>query len=310
MPGPQEAVNVLAYPHPAAAVAGVGATRPEFPTAAGGAESETTQALFDECATGWRSAPEVLLPVTLAVRITQDGAFVQRLVFWQDPAAPPAAWAKDFEVLASPDAEGDDFRPVPLDRPAQLLATAEQQWFQVMRLGPPGELGPERLAPEERGRYGQPFPDVLPVKRLVVRVLSTHGAGAGVALGEVGAYGPDLEVTVGPADVMASERTTTAPSAGRFMTCGGAPGLDLMVCPPEIKALTGRPRFVLLLNRSRTEAHTLVTVGQQQDLELRAEPGQAVWGQFVAAAVRGRYDFYCRLPGHDVRGLVGTIVVR
>jgi plastocyanin len=221
----------------------------------------------------------------------------------------------DLEVLDSPSETGDDFRPVLLDRPAQLLPSVEPQWFQVVRPAPPGRLTPPQLAPPERERYAQQFPDVAPVRRLLVRVLSTHGDGepgpqgpappsagsgqalvarpGGVSLGEVAAYGPDLEVTVGDEITMAGELT------GNYR-----------YTPTEIRALAGRPVFVLFMNQSRVDAHTFVTVGQERNLELRAEPGQAVSGQFVAAGRPGRYEFLCRVITHDVRGLLGSIVVR
>ena len=289
--GPQETLNVLAYPVPAAAriVGNASLTS----SAAEGASS--IGALFDECAGGW-STPATALPLTLQIHVVQEGAHVQRFAFWQDPDSPRSMWIRDFELLVSAAPEGDAFRVLLLDRPPQLLATPEQQWFQIMRPG--------------MGAAPQPAPDVLPVKCLLLRVLSTHGphgTGAdGISLGDLGAYGPDLEVVV----------DDRRPMTGEFgqVRCGERRPNDflneLMFCPPQVKALAGRPRFVLLMNRSRAEAHTFVTVGQEQNLELRAEPGQTVWGHFVASRLRGEYDYYCRLPGHTVRGLVGTITVR
>ena len=162
------------------------------------------------------------------------------------------------------------------------------------------------------------------MRRLLVRVLSTHGnegpgpqgrgppsaragvtsdAGPGtqdlgtrsgeVSLGEVAAFGPDLEVTVG------DEITSTGELTGNYR-----------FTPSEIRALAGRPVFVLFMNQSRVDTHTFVTVGQERNLELRAEPGQAVSGQFVAAGRAGRYEFLCRVVTHDVRGLLGSIIVR
>lgn len=284
---------MLAYPVPAEArVVGAAARA----ASAAPPVLEGAGALFDECAGGWRAPADTPLPLTLEIHIPQEGAHVQRFAFWQGPDVPRAAWIKDFELLFSSGPAGDEFRPLLLDRPPQLLATPEQQWFQVMRPG--------------FGADPQPAPDVVPVKRLLLRILSTHGArgtGAeGVSLGDIGAYGPDLEVVV----------DDRRPMTGEFgqVRCGERRGDDLlnelMFCPPQVRALAGRPRFVLFMNRSRAEAHTFVTVGQEQNLELRAEPGQAVWGHFVASRLRGEFDYYCRLPGHTVRGLVGTITVR
>ena len=106
------------------------------------------------------------------------------------------------------------------------------------------------------------------------------------------AYGPDLEVVL-------------AHPAGL-----GGEDLDrFVVGPAEIRALALQPKFVLFLNRTRTSTHTLVSVGQTRNFEVTIPPGEARAVQFTAGAP-GRYEFYCRVPGHDRLGLTGSIVVR
>lgn len=297
--GPGEATNILTYPHRA----GVQLLPPSGvpPAATGGqAASDTGSdlgALVDECVSGWRSGPETRLPVMLLFEPRQAGAWVQRVGLWQDPTAPRNSWVQDFEVLASASEAGDDFQRLTFDRPARLQPTTEPQWFLVVRAAPSGGVVPRDLPPEERARYGQAFPDAVAVRRLLVRVLSTHGGQAGgrppvVSLGEVAAHGADLEVIINDEVNMDGIRT------------GG-----LFFAPAELRALAGRPMFVLVINNS-VENHTFVTIGQESNLELFAYARQAVSGQFVAAGRVGRYTFVCRLPGHEQRGLAGTLFVR
>jgi hypothetical protein len=276
----EDAVNVLAYPQ-----------RAEVRSIAGddaGAPAGATTGLVDECQSGWRPAEPQSLPLEIAFDTQRDGSAVQRLAFWQDPGAPRGAWVRDFEVLASPSADADDFRPVPLDRPGQLRETTEPQWFEVQRPAP--------------SATGQPFPDVVQLRRLRVRILSTYGdstarpgapeSAKAVALGEVAAYGPDLEVVL------------SHPSG-----LGGEDLEHFVVGPAEIRALALQPKFVLFLNRTRTYTHTIVSVGQTRNFEVTIPPGEARAVQFTAGT-SGRYEFYCRVPGHDRRGLAGSIVVR
>jgi uncharacterized cupredoxin-like copper-binding protein len=128
-----------------------------------------------------------------------------------------------------------------------------------------------------------------------VRILSTQGEGAGVALGELAAFGPDLEVTI-----------DDAPCAD---PTGRPPGGCYAFAPREVRALAGRPMSVLFLNRSRA-SHDLVSAGQDRNFEVGLEPGQAASGLFVAAGRPGVYEFVCRVPGHDRDGLLGRITVR
>jgi plastocyanin len=311
VPGPEEAVNLLALPHRASvrlAAAPVAPTPPGASSGAGapGAPSasgpDQVEGLVDECDTGWRAGPGVGAPVTFLVTPVREDAYIQRFVLWQDPGAPQAAWVKDFEVLASPSPAGDDFSPVTLDRPARLLPTREQQWFQAVQPAPEaagaaGAAGapPEGLDPRSRGRVGQPFPAAVQARRLLVRVLSTQGEGAGVALGELAAFGPDLEVAI---DDAPCADPTGRPSGGCFA-----------FAPREVRALAGRPMSVLFLNRSRA-SHDLVSAGQDRNFEVRLEPGQAASGLFAAAGRPGVYEFVCRVPGHDRDGLLGRITVR
>jgi hypothetical protein len=274
----EDAVNVLAYPQ-----------RAEVRLGAGGAAGAAA-ALVDECQSGWRSAGPQALPVEVVLDTRRDGSAVQRLALWQDPGAPRGAWVRDFEALASPSADGDDFQAIPLDRPGRLRETTEPQWFEVQRPAP--------------GATGAPFPDVVPLRRLRLRLLSTYGdpaggpavatgaAPGGVALGEVAAYGPDLEVVLAHPTALGGE------DLDRFV-----------VGPAEIRALALQPKFVLFLNRTRTSPHTLVSVGQTRNFEVTIPPGEARAVQFTAGAP-GRYEFYCRVPGHDRLGLSGSIVVR
>ena len=191
----------------------------------------------------------------------------------------------DFEVLASPSESGDDFAPLLLDRPAQLKESVEPQWFSIMRPG----LNAAAL----------PFPDAVEMRRLLVRVLSTYGSPRersqvdGFALGEVAAYGPDLEILV-----------------QHPQSAGGEDTSRFQFAPREVRALAGEPKFVFFINKTRTAvAHDVVTVNQQTNMEVKLAPGEAKAGQFVAGRP-GRYEFYCKVVGHAELGLIGTITVR
>jgi hypothetical protein len=251
--------------------------------------------VVDECDSGWRGDAGAGAPLSLLVTPARTNAWLQRVVLWQDPAAAETSWIKDFELLASPSPAGDDFRPVTLDRPGRLQATREQQWFQAVQPAPTGTSPAERLDPIQRARYGQPFPAAVPVRRLLVRVLSTYGEGAGVSLGELAAFGPDVEVAI---DDAVCPDPTGRPPVGCFA-----------FQPREVRGLAGRPTPVLFLNRSTT-AHVLVSTGQERNLDVRLEPGQVASGVFVAAGRPGSYEFFCRVPGHDREGLLGAVVVR
>jgi plastocyanin len=302
--GPSEVVNVLAYPHRAAVrlldgASGTGGSGP--PSDASGGD---LAALVDECDTGWRAGAETRLPVTLVLDIKrEEPVWLQRVTLWQDPAAPRSAWVRDFQLLASATADGDDFQPLLLDRPTQLQPSVEQQWFQVVQPPPPGGVSPALLPPEERGRYAQTFPGVIPTRRLLVRILSTYADGEAshrsgpVALGEIAAFGADLEVEI------SDERTESGSPTGNYAFSTGVRGRA------EIRALAGRPVTVLVINRSQ-DAHTFVTGGQDRNLSLRLERGQAASGVFIASSRPGVFEFSCTLPGHSLKGLKGAIVVR
>jgi len=272
--GPEDAVNVFAYPQRADARL-LGDALP-----AATALTEPVS-LVDECNTGWRAggAPEsVQLPVSLVVDTKRDGIFVQRIALWQDAAAPRTAWVRDFELLSSSTDSGDDFLVVPLDREAQLKESAEAQWFEITRPGP--------------GSAQQKFPEAIPLRRLQVRVLNTWGAPRQrarvdqVALGEVAAYGPDLEVVIGDTD------------DGNFS-----------LKPNSIRALGSQPKFVMFMNQSKVATHRFVSVAQERNFDVTIEPGQVKSIQFTAGRP-GRYEFVCKIPGHEFKGLVGSIQVR
>lgn len=298
--GADDAVNVLAYPQRAfVSVLGAAsspglslalptgapatASSPGGPGGPGAADAPAGKAnplgLVDECATGYQQASQTQLPVTFVFDTQRTGTYIQRISLRQDPTAPRSTWPIEFELLASPSPDGDDFVPLLLDRPAKLQESVEPQWFSIMRPGP--------------NAAASPFPDVAPMRRMMVRVLSTIGSprtrsvADGVSLGEVSAYGPDLEVLI------------DGDESGGFG-----------VGPREIKALAGEPKFVFFMNRTTTAVtHTIVTVNQQQNLSVRLGPGEARAGMFIAGRP-GRYEFYCNVVGHAQFGLIGTLTVR
>lgn len=298
----EDAVNVLTYPQRATVTlltenAGTTAVVPApesrtHPAPLGQAQGSETSAagsgagvaaLVDECDTGWRTDGPVPLPVVLELDIHRNGAHIQRLALWQDPKAPRTAWIREFQVWVSPSTIGEDFVPVRFDRPTVLRESAEAQWFEIMSPGP--------------GALAQPFPDVVQMRRLQLRVLSTYGKSSpvpatAVALGEIAAYGPDLEVVIAHPLVNLVEDTT------RFV-----------FAPAEIRALAQQPKFVLLINRTRTWTHTIRSVGQKQNFEITIAPGEAKSVQFIAGTP-GRYEFYCTVVNHDRQGLLGSIIVR
>jgi plastocyanin len=134
-----------------------------------------------------------------------------------------------------------------------------------------------------------------------LRVLTTSGSPRprsvtdGVALGEIALYGPDLELIA--RNVVDGSTGAEYPDAFEFL-------------PGTISALAGRPKFVLVYNRGKSATHVFATSDQQQNGEVEIGPGEAKSIQFVAAGRPGRYEFFCKVPGHAARGLVGRIEVR
>jgi hypothetical protein len=273
----EDALNILTYPRRAAVALDL-----SLPATKGGPEL-----VVDECDAGWQLAESVQLPLTFTLTLDKAGAYAQRIALWQDPTAPRTSWIRDFEVLFSPTASGDNYSPVLLDRPAQLKQTVEPQWFEVSRPGP--------------GAVPRLFPEALPAQRLRLRVLSSYGSprprsvAEGVALGEVALYGPDLELVM--KNVVDGFTGAEYPDAFEFL-------------PGTISALAGRPKFVLVYNRSKSATHIFATSGQTQNGEVEIGPGEARSIQFVAASRPGRYEFFCKVPGHAARGLTGRIEVR
>ena len=273
--GAADAVNVLTYPQRASVSV--------LPLAGGEAlaPGSALGAIVDECNVGWRagtpSANEVQLPLTLDLNTQRDAIYIQRIALWQDPEAPRGSWVREFELLASATDSGDDFAPVPLDREGLLRESTEPQWFEVARAV---------------AGSSQKFPDVVPLRRLRIRVLSTYAAARRgikvdqVSLGEVAAFGPDLEVVIG--DV---------PDSPNFS-----------LGPRVVQALAGQPKFLLFMNQSNA-THRFVSVGQQQNFDFTIGPKEFKSVQFIAGRP-GRYDFVCRVPGHSTAVPPGTIQVR
>ena len=147
------------------------------------------------------------------------------------------------------------------------------------------------------------------MRRLRLRVLSTYAdtpqqpiadqiptvARDGIALGEIAAYGPDQELSVGIVCANVSPQ-----------------GQDSCVYgfrPNQIKALAGRPRFVYFVNDTDVP-HTFTTVGQDKDVDVRVGPGQSASIVFTAASRGTTFDFYCRIADHAAQGMRGRIVIR
>ena len=272
--GPEDAINVFTYPQRAVASL--------LPLAAGApVPAADLSAITDECNAGWRagtpSADEIQLPLTLQLDTQRDAIYVQRIALWQDPEAPRGSRVREFELLVSASADGEDFLPVPLDREGILRDSTEPQWFEIMR--------PVAGAQQK-------FPDVLPLRRLRLRVLSTWAAARRgvkvdhVSVGEIAAYGPDLEIVVGDTE------------EGNFS-----------LTPNVIRGIAGQPKFVMFFNQSKVATHRFTSVGQQQNFDVTIEPGQVKSVQFTAGRT-GRYEFLCRVPGHDFKGLTGSIQIR
>ena len=273
--GAADAVNVLTYPQRAAVAL--------LPLAGGApvASASAAGAIVDECNVGLRagtpSVEDIQLPLTLELNTQRDAIFIQRVALWQDPEAPRGSWVREFELLASPSDSGDDFQPIPLDRDGLLRESTEPQWFEIMRPFPGST---------------QKAPDVMPMRRLRMRVLSTYAVSRRgvkvdqVSVGEIAAFGPDLEVVVG--DV---------PDSPNFS-----------LGPRVVQALAGQPKFLLFMNQSNA-THRFVSVGQQQNFDFTIGPKEVKSVQFIAGRP-GRYDFVCRVPGHSTSVPPGTIQVR
>ncbi|HEU5318452.1 MAG TPA: hypothetical protein VFX49_20230 [Chloroflexota bacterium] len=304
-PAPDDAINVLAYPNRAA-------VRLLTPSAAApNPEGDPALAsMIDECVAGWRGT-DMSLPLTIEIEVRAEGAVpIQRIALWQEPTAPRGAWVRDFELLASPSAEGNDFTPLTLDRAARLEPTEEQQWFTIVQTQAMG-LTLDRVARGgEQATGTQPQPEVVSARRLRLRVLSTHGTpgpGAtsiggtgtvpkdGVALGEIAAYGPDQQLTV--AMVCAN------------ITPSGKDSCAYGFQPAQIRALAGRPRFVYFVNDTDSP-HTFTTTGQDKNADVRVEPGRSASIVFTAASRGTTFDFYCRIADHAAQGMRGRIAIR
>lgn len=298
--GPDDAVNIFAYPQ-RALVQVVGGSTGAAPvltlpgvhtqnTAAtgGGAAAAASDpaTLVDECDTGWHLPAPVHLPITMELATHHVGSYIQRIALWQDPSAPRGAWVKDFEVLISETDTGEDFRPATLDRPAQLQDTPQSQWFQLVQRG----VG----APATSAGAAQVFTDPILVRRLRVRLLSTYDPAArqGIALGEVAALGSDRDVVIfdlpppplplGPYPVYA-------------------------VRPTAISALRGHTTFVRFTNNSFIDHHMVASGLPELDLPLPA--GETRIAKFTAGR-SGRVPFYCKLSTHAIDGLSGTIQIK
>jgi uncharacterized cupredoxin-like copper-binding protein len=83
----------------------------------------------------------------------------------------------------------------------------------------------------------------------------------------------------------------------------------LALKPYDIRALAGQPKFVMVMNQSKVATHRLVSAGQERNFDVTVEPGQVKSVQFIAGRT-GRYEFVCKVPGHELRGLTGSIQVR
>ncbi|HET7770687.1 MAG TPA: hypothetical protein VFN74_18080, partial [Chloroflexota bacterium] len=270
-----DAVNVFSYPQ--RALVSLLPLAGGVPPPAAGA----TDSIVDECLVGWRAGTAAVeaiqLPLTLELNTQRDSIFIQRIALWQDPEAPRNSWIREFEALASPSENGEDFVPLPFDREGVLRESTEPQWFEIQRPFPGST---------------QKVPDVMPMRRLRLRVLSTVGVqrrGARVdqvSVGEIAAFGPDLEITI--SDGVDS------------------PGFSLK--PGLIQALAGQPKFVLFMNTGNA-THRLVSVGQQQNFDVTIGPREVKSVQFTAGRP-GRYEFVCRVPGHSTIFPPGSIQVR
>ena len=146
-------------------------------------------------------------------------------------------------------------------------------------------------------------PDVIHVRRLRLRVLSTHGmspdapngaARDGISLGEIAAYGPDQELRIG---IVCSSMPGAANSC--------AYGFE----PSQLRALAGRPRVIYFVNDTDS-AHTFTTVGQDANADVRVGPGQSASIRFTAAGRAGVYEYYCKILDHASQGMRGALVVR
>jgi hypothetical protein len=273
--GAADAINVLSYPQ-RAAVSLLPLAGGVAPPGAGEAGS-----IVDECNVGWRagtaSLEELQLPLTLELNTQRDSIFIQRIALWQDPEAPRASWVREFEALASPSESGEDFVPLPLDREGVLRESTEAQWFEIQRPFPGST---------------QKFPDVLPMRRLRLRILSTVGVPRRgvkvdqVSVGEIAAFGPDLEIVI---------------SDGQ-----DSPGFSMQ--PGVVQALAGQTKFLLFMNTGNA-THRLVSVGQQQNFDFTIGPREVKSVNFIAGRP-GRYEFVCRIPGHATTFPGGSIQVR
>ena len=175
----------------------------------------------------------------------------------------------------------------------------------------PAPAGPASfsLPAQERVRYGQPFPDVAPARRLLLRLVTTYGPPAPFT---TGAGGPGGRRAPGGGGGRGPARSP--PSAGpggthrRRQDSGDNWTGQYLFEPPELRALVGRPLALMLVDENR-HPHVFTTWRQDRNVEVRLERGR--YHHPVRRRLPGRpYHFYCAVRGHDRLGLLGTLVVR
>ena len=115
-------------------------------------------------------------------------AYIHRLALWRGPGGPRAAWVREFQVLASPTAGGDDSVPLRLDREPALSAAPARSgsaWCSRPRPGRPAS--PSR--PRSGCATGS-LPGRGPARRLLLRLVTTYGPPAPGATGAVAERAP------------------------------------------------------------------------------------------------------------------------
>lgn len=111
------------------------------------------------------------------------------------------------------------------------------------------------------------------------------------------------EFTVPEAEGLPTPPDTILPAVSPIPAGGGITSKDFSFAPA---ALTAAPGAEMVLNVQNSGVHTF-TIDGVVNTPLSG-PTAAV--RFTAPTKAGTYEYYCAIPGHKERGMVGTLTVR
>jgi uncharacterized cupredoxin-like copper-binding protein len=126
---------------------------------------------------------------------------------------------------------------------------------------------------------------------------------------------PLLIILVGCAGITTAANSTPVVGTPIAVTDNGTQvvtvqALDTMqFAPNSIIVQAGHPIQLTLKNDGQMVHDFTLTDGVAQPVKLVAQPGQSATGTFTIEHP-GTYSFICSQPGHQIRGMKGTITAR